>query len=417
MARIVLSVYRCDPFGVSEAYSGFMTAAGLAGKHPVLLCTPTYNVASIRRWVRECAPDRVRANLEVLGIRMPNVDGRLGALGQSVKPGFFVYDRRAVATLRRSQYLRDASVIWHRTPVSFRFRSSLYTLGVPFIVGPIAGGLRPPEALSDFFRGEGALYRLRRFDSVLLGSETWMKPLDRADVLLAACDYVRNDILPQRLRAKTLIVPDTGVDLPDSLPAEARVDGPFTILFVGRLVRYKAPTLAIEAFARFLQLRGDRADPARLVVVGDGPEKESCLSLAASRGVIDSVRFAGALTRLDVESEYRSADVFLFPSLTEAAGYVYLEAMRASLPLVVTANGGGQDIPDDDAAVKVPIAPYAVMVEGFAKALCDLAADPIRRRSMGAAGYQCVREKYVWPVIADKLLAAVEQAGCRATLA
>lgn len=411
MTLIVLSAYRCDPFGISEAYAGFMSAALMARQAPVLLCTPKYNLPSINRWISEQADDLVRENLHILTVRMPDIDGRLGAFGAGVKPGFFLYDRLLLATLRRSNHLQGASVVWHRTPMSYRFRSSLYSLGLPFIVGPIGGGLRPPAILADFFRDEGALYRLRRLDDLLLSSEIWMRPLDKASVVLATCDYVR-EILPARLSAKTVVVLDTGVDVPDTPPARAAA-APLTVLYVGRLVRYKAPTLAIASFARFLSVWESQGRTARLIIVGDGPERGSCLSLARSLGIADQVEFTGALAKRDVEAYYAAADIFLFPSITEASGGVYLEAMRAGLPLIVTANGGGQDIPCDEAAVKLPIMAYSNMVEAFAQALLQLAADPDRRRAMGTAGFQCVRDNYSWPVLSNKLLEAVKQAARR----
>lgn len=408
MTRIVLSAYRCDPFGVSEAYSGFMSAALMAREAPVLLCTPKYNLPSIDRWISEQADDRVRENLRVLTIRMPDIDGRLGGFGTGVKPGFFLYDRLLLSKLRRSDHLQGASVVWHRTPMSFRYRSSLYALGLPFIVGPTGGGLKPPAIVSDFFRDEGALNRLRRFDDLLLSSKLWMKPLDRASVVLVTCEYVR-ELLPARLAAKAVTVLETGVEVPDSPPARTAAD-PFTVLFVGRLARYKAPTLAIESYARFLTVWESQGRTARLIIVGDGPEKGLCLSLAGSLGITDRVEFTGELAKRDVEAHYAAADVFLFPSITEATGNVYLEAMRATLPLIVTANGGGRDIPCDEAAVKIPIMAYPDMVEAFAQAVLRLAADPDRRQAMGAAGFVCVRDNYSWPVIAQKLLEAVKQA-------
>jgi glycosyltransferase involved in cell wall biosynthesis len=411
MYRIILSAYRCDPAGVSEAYAGFTTAARLAERAQVLLCTPAYNRPAIERWLETAAGPEVRENLRLLTVPMPDADGRLGRVGTAIKPGFFLYDAMLRERLSRRPRLLEGSVVWHRTPISFRFRSSLYSLGAPFVVGPLGGGLKPPAILADYFQDEGSLYRLRRFDDALLASDFWMRPLDAAGVVLTTCDYVR-DLLPTRLGPKTVTVLDTGVDVPAAPPARRRHPD-LTFLFVGRLVRYKAPTLAIEAFAEFIHRRAGAEAGARLVIVGDGPERGACAALAAALGVADQVVFTGSLPKMAVAEQYEAADVFLFPSITEASGNVYLEAMRYGLPLVVTANGGGADIPCDAAAVKIPVAAYPDMVRAFAQALCDLAADPSRREGMGAAGFECVRENYSWPVLADKLLEAIARAAGR----
>jgi len=182
---------------------------------------------------------------------------------------------------------------------------------------------------------------------------------------------------------------------------------------VGRLARCKAPTLAIESCARFLTVWQSGGRTARLVIVGDGPERVSCLSLTESLGIADRVEFIGQLARSDVEAYYAAADVFLFPSFTEATGNVYLEALRAGLPLVVTANGGGGGIPSNAAAVKIPVMAYPDMVEAYAQAILELAADPERRRAMGIATFKCVRDNYAWPVISRKLLEVMKQASRR----
>jgi glycosyltransferase involved in cell wall biosynthesis len=251
MRPILLSAYRCSPDGVSEAYSGFRCAVALAEERPVVLCTPSYNEPSIRRWLASEASDVTKGNLSVLAVNMWDIDSKVGAAGAALKPGFFVYESLLMPRLRRLPTLGDCCLVWHRTPVSFRFRTRLHSLGLPLVVGPISGGLAPPAALADYFRSEGALYKLRRFDRVLIESRFWMRPLDKAAVVLISSDYVR-ELLPARLSPRLRTLVETGTELRP--PRGRRVDAsaPFQVLFVGRLVRYKCPILAVEAFARFL---------------------------------------------------------------------------------------------------------------------------------------------------------------------
>jgi glycosyltransferase involved in cell wall biosynthesis len=98
-------------------------------------------------------------------------------------------------------------------------------------------------------------------------------------------------------------------------------------LYVGRVAAEKNVKLAL---ATFVQLR-TRYPRARMVVVGDGPER------AELQKKFPDVVFAGTQRGDNLARIYASADVFLFPSLTETFGNVTLEAMASGL-LVVAYN-------------------------------------------------------------------------------
>lgn len=108
----------------------------------------------------------------------------------------------------------------------------------------------------------------------------------------------------------------------DALRAEWGVQGEEPIvLSVGRLAPEKNLMLVVQAFRAIR----DEVPDARLVFVGDGPMRES-LTQAYPEAV-----FAGMRSGEDLASHYASADLFLFPSLTETFGNVTLEAMASGL--------------------------------------------------------------------------------------
>lgn len=122
---------------------------------------------------------------------------------------------------------------------------------------------------------------------------------------------------------------DTGLFAPDRRSETLRAAWgatPQTLVavVVGRIAPEKNLALAIRAFEA---LRARQAD-VRLLFVGDGPAREQ---LAAA--CPDAV-FAGMRTGVDLAAHYASADLFLFPSMTETFGNVTTEALASGLPVV-----------------------------------------------------------------------------------
>lgn len=130
-----------------------------------------------------------------------------------------------------------------------------------------------------------------------------------------------------------LQVVSRGVDLSQFDPAHrsealrqswGAAPGDTVLLCVGRLASEKNLDTLIEAFQR---IRAGRTD-TRLVLVGDGPLRAPLLQQCP-----DAV-FAGQRSGLDLAAHFSSADLFLFPSLTETFGNVTIEAMASGLPVL-----------------------------------------------------------------------------------
>src|SRR5258708_36320657 len=114
-------------------------------------------------------------------------------------------------------------------------------------------------------------------------------------------------------------------------PAGGEIRGrqPRHIGAVGRLVGYKG----YDVLVRVMQTIAGHA-----TIIGEGPLLAELQQLAIGLGVSDRIRFAGRLTRSEIKQIFYSAQVFAFPSVTEAEafGIVQIEAMAAGLPIVNT---------------------------------------------------------------------------------
>lgn len=144
------------------------------------------------------------------------------------------------------------------------------------------------------------------------------------------------------------------------------------LLHVGRLAAEKNVALALRAFDAVRERQPD----ARMLVVGDGPQR------ARLKARFPAATFVGALRGEALASVYASADVFLFPSLSETFGNVTLEAMASGLAVVAYDAAAAGEYLRGNAGARL-VAPGDE--DGFIAAACELAAlPPERLRQCGA---------------------------------
>ncbi len=177
----------------------------------------------------------------------------------------------------------------------------------------------------------------------------------------------------------------SGVGLPDAdRPAAGAPDrralgldpDAVYVVSLARLVRRKNLTALVEACAAI------GADNVRLLLLGDGPERLPLEQLAGERGFGSRVQFRGFVDEAGKQALLRAADIFALPSLHEAFGLVYLEAMQAGLPIIATRPGGQEDFLEDGLTAHLVEAGDPAALTG---ALARLVGDPVARHRMGAA--------------------------------
>jgi glycosyltransferase involved in cell wall biosynthesis len=161
---------------------------------------------------------------------------------------------------------------------------------------------------------------------------------------VAVSEAIKQRAIEFGLPQERIFVRYIGVDTQQFAPSgKPLAERPRRILFVGRMVEKKGPSILIEAFA---QVRREVPD-AELVMIGDGPLLASCRSLAASLQV--PVQFLAAVPNSRVQQEMKQTRVFCLPSITAASGdaeglgMAILEAQAAGVPVVTSARGGAAE--------------------------------------------------------------------------
>jgi glycosyltransferase involved in cell wall biosynthesis len=111
----------------------------------------------------------------------------------------------------------------------------------------------------------------------------------------------------------------------------------FILISISRLIPRKNYLTLLEVLKKLA------SDKIKLILIGDGPEREKLRRKAASLGILSQVSFRGEVSE---EEKYRLlslSDVFILLSFHEGFGLIFLEAMRVGLPIIATREGGPRD--------------------------------------------------------------------------
>ncbi|MGW5363364.1 glycosyltransferase family 4 protein [Actinopolymorpha pittospori] len=170
-----------------------------------------------------------------------------------------------------------------------------------------------------------------------------------------------------------------------------------SVLFIGKDWERKGGPQLLKAFRQVRAV----VPGARLTIVGATPKvDEAGISVL---GYLDKGRpdHAAAL-----DAAIRQATVFCLPSVWESTGIVYMEAAMYGLPVVMLAGQGREELfSADGVSVIEDQSP-----DRLAAALFDLAADPERMRTKGAAGRSHVLAHYTWPTVASRVAGFIDEA-------
>lgn len=273
---------------------------------------------------------------------------------------------------------------------------------VPFVIGPLNGGLKWPQAFKTEQRREREwlsdlreAYRLMPF---------YKTTYEKSSAVLAAFDHTVSD-LPKYAEDKIVNFPEVGIDpalfnKPNRLRREK-----MTVLFAGRLVPYKLPEVVVRAFAQSPILQQHR-----LVIVGDGPEKPKLEQIVAEKHLENCVEILGRQPHKVVGQLMQESEIFAFPSIRELGAGVVIEAMACGMTCLVVDYGGCGGLVGPDRGVKVPLGSFDEIVNSFVKELEQLVTDPDRVAALGEAAFKHAFDFYPWKVKAQKNVEAYQWA-------
>ena len=267
-----------------------------------------------------------------------------------------------------------------------QYGSFMGRLGVPFVIGPIAGGERAPLRLRRSMPIHGKVTEFLRDIGIIFQRYS---PLTRPafsaaeHIYVATADSLR--LVPTKWRYKTSVHLAIATASHTVQNDERRLPNLPRFLFAGRLLHWKGVHFAIRALAETRRTIPD----ATLTLIGSGPEEQWLRDVATNFGVADAVEFAGYLPRQMLIDSLKSYTAFVYPSLHDSGGFAVLESLREGTPVVCLDLGGPGIIVNASCGFVIPTtdADEAQIVTRFANAMIFLgmlSATELKRLSMGA---------------------------------
>jgi glycosyltransferase involved in cell wall biosynthesis len=275
--------------------------------------------------------------------------------------------------------------------------------GIPFLLGPINGGVPWPPGFDRERRREHEwLSYVREAYRLLPG---YRSTRNHARAIIVGSRDTLEQIAP-RYREKCVYIPENGVD-PARFSRERRRTArlPLRIAFVGRLVPYKGADMLLEAAAPLV-----KQGRAQIEIIGDGPERSRLEGMVEREGLTGAVALTGWIPHASVEDHLVKADVFGFPSVREFGGGVILEAMALGVVPVVIDYGGPGELVTDDCGVRIPIGSRASIVSRLRSELTRLCDNLERLEPMSEGARRRICEYFHWDKKAAQIVEIYEWA-------
>lgn len=230
--------------------------------------------------------------------------------------------------------------------------------------------------------------------------------IERSGVVTAVSRYLAQATLDMAVTREIVVIPNA-VDYrrfyPRQLPGlRLRYAHPDEklLVHVSNFRPIKRTLDVIRIFAKVSEQLG-----ARLLMIGDGPERQGAVELASHLGVSGRVAFLGSFPR--VEELLAISDLFVLPSSQESFGLAALEAMASGVPVIATRIGGIPEVVNDqETGLLFELGDVAGMAQGALRLLGDEAL----YARMAAAARERAVSTFSEATVVPEYLAAYERA-------
>ena len=398
--RALIIAEACNPEWVSVPLVGWSHYRALRDVARVHLVTQQRNRdALLRAGLREGDDFTAIDHERIVGplYRLANKLGGSGGKGWTIRTAAYTlaypwFERLLWRAFSPRLRAGEFDLVHQLTPLSPtsspRTAARCRKIGIPFIWGPINGGVPWPRAFDQARRREREWLSYVRSAHKLMPRYSAARR-SAAALILASRDTWRQ--MPPRYHDKCFYIPENAVDPARFTRRRDRTASrPLRLVYLGRLVPYKGPDMALEAAKPLLE-RGD----VTLDIWGDGPLKPDLEKMAAG---LPGVRLGGWIEHAKVQDILADADLLVFPSIREFGGGVALEAMAVGTPAMVVDYGGPAELVTRETGWLIPLGEREQIVTSLRSELERMVAAPGEVDEKGRRSQREVAEKFTWPV-------------------
>lgn len=365
--RVLVFAFSCSPQQGSEAGIGWGMVRALASVADLTVLVRIPDLDEIRSWCEVHEPPR---DVEFVGVAGPTFGSRGSraslmqlALWRSHYLGW-LYEAARLGHKLDAQQPFDA--VLHATLGIYWLPTPAAGMGIPSVWGPTSGAAASPPCLYHYLGVHGVLAEWTEIATAWLFAHTpWtMRTWRRATVRLVETESTLSR-LPRDLRPDTEVISRSALSSVDAIPPRPRQ--PF-IVFLSRLERRKAPSLALDAVAR-------APEDVRLVFINEGPQENRLRRKAERLGISHRVEFRGKVPRDEMLATLGECAGAIFTGLREEGGTALAEAMGGGVPIIVLSHGGARTLAeantDHDRVAMVEPSTPADTAERLADAMTD----------------------------------------------
>jgi glycosyltransferase involved in cell wall biosynthesis len=345
--RVLLSAYACEPGKGSEPEVGWQRALHtLASADEVWVLTRSNNQTVI-----EADPHSHAPGLHFLYCDLSPWLRNLKKKAWFLPFYFILWQWKAYQLAAECHRETPFDRVYHVTFAGMQSGSFMGRLGIPFVIGPIAGGERAPFRLRRSMPLRCKVSECLRDLRILLQR---VSPVARPaysaaeHIFVATADSLR--LIPHKWRSKASVC--LAIAAPDRAerPDKPKRAGLPRFVYAGRLLHWKGAHFAIRALAE-----ARKALPAAtLTLIGSGPDEQWLRDLACRYEVEDAVEFAGQLPRDQLVDSLRGYTAFVYPSLHDSGGFTVLESLQEGTPVICFDLGGPGILVNPSCGVVVP---------------------------------------------------------------
>jgi glycosyltransferase involved in cell wall biosynthesis len=307
--------------------------------------------------------------------------------------GYYYFEYLVWKKFKNSIIKGDYDVVHRITPLSPAVPSLLAgqcsKYQVPFIIGPLNGGVPWPRGFDQLRRKEKEwLSYVRNAYKLLPGYRSTLK--SSAALLIGSKDtYIK---IPEKFHRKCVYLPENAINSEcfseESLPVSG---GTLRACFVGRLVPYKGPDMLIEAALPFLQ-----SGRLRLDIIGDGPMMPVLQEMIKKEHLDQQVSLRGWVEHSRLQELMCRSQLFTFPSIREFGGGVVLEAMALGLVPVVVDYAGPGELVTEDCGFKIPIGSRDEIITNLRMTLGKVIDGTLHLQKYSTAAKKRVMSLFTW---------------------